>query len=180
MAKLVIHTQSMAGRAHELHADRTTIGRVDDNTFQIVDPSVSSHHCEVLLRGSEILIRDLNSTNGTFINDARISESVLKPGQTLRLGQIELKLEAEGAPAAAGAPSPLPKKQVDATMVMPRGVSLSELETSGKGPGFDSASTVFKKKKKASAMYFWIGAAVIVVIIAVLLVLAFSKAGPQQ
>ena len=58
-------------------------------------------------------------------------------------------------------------------MVMPRGVSLSELETSGKGPGFDSASTVFKKKKKASAMYFWIGAAVIVVIIAVLLVLAF-------
>ncbi len=177
MAKLVIHTQSMAGRAHELHADRTTVGRVDDNTFQIVDPSVSSHHCEVLLRGSEILIRDLNSTNGTFINDARISESVLKPGQTLRLGQIEMKLEAEGTPAAPGASPMPPKKQVDATMVMPRGVSPSELETSGRGPGFDSTSTVFKKKKKQSAMYFWIGALVVVVIIAVLIVMAIFKVG---
>src|SRR5580658_164131 len=145
MAKLVIQTQSMAGRAHELHTDRTTIGRVDDNTFQIVDPSVSSHHCEVLLRGNEILVRDLNSTNGTFVNDARISESPLKPGQTVRLGQIELRLEVEGAPAAPGAPvapgapTPPPKRQVDATMVMPRGVSLSELETSGRSPGFDNS-----------------------------------------
>lgn len=174
MAKLVIVTQSMAGRAHELHADRTTIGRVDDNTFQISDPSVSSHHCEILLRGSEIFIRDLNSTNGTFINDARISESVLTPGQKLRLGQIELKLEVEGAPAAPGSMPPPPKKQVDATMIMPRGVSLSELETSGKGPGFEGTSTVFRKKKKKNAMYFWIGAGVIVIIIVVLLMMAFS------
>jgi pSer/pThr/pTyr-binding forkhead associated (FHA) protein len=179
MSKLVIQTPSMAGRAHELHTDRTTIGRVDDNTFQIVDPSVSSHHCEVLLRGSEVLIRDLNSTNGTFINDARISESPLKPGQTLRLGQIEIKLEAEGAPAAPGAPTPPPKRQVDATMVMPRGVSLSELETSGRSPAFDNSTTGFKKKKKTSAMYFWIGAAVVVVVIAVLLYMAFNKASTQ-
>ena len=110
MAKLVILTQGMTGRAHELNVDRTTIGRVEDNTFQIADPSVSSHHCEVLLRGGEVLIRDLNSTNGSFINDAQITESVLKPGQKLRLGQIELKLEAEGAaptaaPAAPAAPA---------------------------------------------------------------------------
>ena len=45
MAKLVILTQGMTGRAHELNVDRTTIGRVEDNTFQIADPSVSSHHC---------------------------------------------------------------------------------------------------------------------------------------
>src|SRR5664279_1250559 len=96
MAKLVILTQGMTGRAHELNVDRTTIGRVEDNTFQIADPSVSSHHCEVLLRGGEVLIRDLNSTNGTFINDAQITESVLKPGQKMRLDQIELKLEGEG------------------------------------------------------------------------------------
>ena len=114
MAKLVILTQGMTGRAHELNVDRTTIGRVEDNTFQIADPSVSSHHCEALLRGGEVVIRDLNSTNGTFINDAQITESVLKPGQTLRLGQIELKLEAGGprastpaAPAAPAAPARL-------------------------------------------------------------------------
>src|SRR5471032_2570434 len=128
MAKLVIQNQGMTGRACELHADRTTVGRVEDNTFQIADASVSSHHCEVQLRGNEIFIRDLNSTNGTFINDARVTESVLKPGQTLRLGQVELKLEVEGAapPAASG------KRQVDSTMVMPRGVSLGELEKGGR------------------------------------------------
>ena len=104
MAKLVILTQGMTGRAHELTVDRTTIGRVEDNTFQITDASVSSHHCEVLLRGGEVLIRDLNSTNGTFINNAQITESVLKPGQTLRLGQIELKLEGDGSAPAATAP----------------------------------------------------------------------------
>src|ERR1035438_9878852 len=104
MAKLVILTQGMTGRAHELNVDRTTVGRVEDNTFQIADPSVSSHHCEVLLRGGEVLIRDLNSTNGSFINGAQITEGVLKPGQTLRLGQIELKLEVEGSASPAGDP----------------------------------------------------------------------------
>src|SRR5476651_541053 len=151
MAKLVIQNQGMTGRAHELSVDRTTIGRVEDNTFQIADPSVSSHHCEVHLRGSDIVIRDLNSTNGSFIGNDKITEQILKPGQVLRLGQVELKLEAEGAPAslpAAAAPPPAAapaKKQVDATMIMPRGVSLDQLEKSGRQPGFDT-NTVFTKK----------------------------------
>src|ERR1700733_3332908 len=140
MAKLVVLSAGMNGRTHELNVDRTTVGRVEDNTFQIADPSVSSHHCEVHLRGSEIVVRDLNSTNGSFINNDKITEQILKPGQILRLGQVELKLEAEGAPAArpsASAPMPMPapaKKQVDATMIMPRGVSLDQLEKGGRPP----------------------------------------------
>ena len=50
MAKLVVLSAGMTGRTHELKVDKTTIGRVEDNTFQIAEPSVSSHHCEVLLR----------------------------------------------------------------------------------------------------------------------------------
>src|SRR5215469_2581945 len=110
MAKLVVLSAGLNGRSHELNVDKTTIGRVDDNTFQVADPSVSSHHCEVLLRGNEVVIRDLNSTNGTFINGEKISESVLKAGQTLRLGQIELQLLTEGMPmptaTATSAPAP--------------------------------------------------------------------------
>jgi pSer/pThr/pTyr-binding forkhead associated (FHA) protein len=156
MAKLVIQNQGMTGRACELHTDRTTVGRVEDNTFQIADASVSSHHCEVHLRGSEIFIRDLNSTNGTFINDLRITESVLKPGQILKLGQVELKLEAEGAAATSiAAPAPA-KKVVDATMIIPRGVSLDQLEQGGRKP-FDTTSTVFSKKKNKVNFYFLIG-----------------------
>src|ERR1039458_5603761 len=184
MAKLVILTQGLTGRAHELNVDRTTIGRVEDNTFQIAESSVSSHHCEVLLRGSDVVIKDLNSTNGTFINGEPITESVLKPGQTLRLGQVELKLETEkaasapaSAPAAAPAPGPA-KKQGEATMVIPRGVSLSELEGGGRPPGFDT-SKEFSKKRNRGGIYFWIGVGIVFVIIVVLLLVALTmvKAG---
>jgi len=177
MAKLVILTQGLTGRAHELNVDRTTIGRVEDNMFQIAEASVSSHHCEVHLRGNEILIRDLNSTNGTFINGEKITESVLKPGQTLRLGNVELKLDAPGTPAAPGAgaapatPS-APKRQVEATMVIPRGVSLSELESGGRPPGFDT-SKEFSKKRNKAGFIFWLAAGGVILLIVGLLIYAF-------
>src|SRR3954470_21599554 len=158
MAKLVVLSAGFNGRTHDLNVDKTTIGRVEDNTFQIADPSVSSHHCEVLLRGSDVVIKDLNSTNGSFINGEKISESILKPGQTLKLGQIELQLLTDGmpvpppkAPAAAPAPAPAgsapaptaapiapaPRK-MDSTMVVPRGVNLNELSEGARPPGFDT------------------------------------------
>jgi hypothetical protein len=123
----------MAGQAHELKVEKTTVGRVEDNVFPLPEPSVSSHHCEILLRGTDVVVRDLNSTNGTFINGNQINgEAPLKPGQILRLGQVELKLEdgsagsAEAAPAPAAAPKPAPppKKLPDQTMVIPQGVKL--------------------------------------------------------
>src|SRR5580698_5068916 len=90
MAKLVVLSEGMTGQSYELKVDKTTVGRVEDNTFQVPHPSVSSHHCEVLLRGSDVVVKDLNSTNGTFINNQQITtEGVLKPGQILRLGQVE-------------------------------------------------------------------------------------------
>src|SRR5436189_314325 len=149
MAKLVLLSAGMTGRTHDLKVDKTTIGRLEDNTFQISEPSVSSHHCEVLLRGSDVVVHDLNSTNGTFINGEKVTESVLKPGQVLRLGQIELRLETDnggttpplGGAASAGAGSSTPspaKKPVDQTMVMQRGVKLDELEQGGRS-GFDTA-----------------------------------------
>ena len=104
MAKLVILNQGMTGRTFDLNVERTTVGRVEENTFQIADPSVSSRHAEIFLQGTELLIRDLNSTNGTFINGEKISEAVLKSGQVLRFGQVELKLDA-GQPAATPAPA---------------------------------------------------------------------------
>src|SRR6516162_6060492 len=115
MAKLVLLSAGLTGRTHELKGEKTTVGRVEDNMFQVAEPSVSSHHCEILLRGNDVVVRDLNSTNGTFINGEKIIESPLKPGQILRLGQIEMRLETgegAGAPvpsgATASAPSPTP------------------------------------------------------------------------
>ena len=187
MARLVILTHGMTGRTHELKGDKTTIGRVEDNMLQIAEPSVSSHHCEVLLRGSDVVVKDLNSTNGTFINDEKITESVLKPGHTLRLGQVELRLEngaptasapAADSPAAAPAPAPAPTPPVakpESAARATRGVSLSDLESGGRSPGFDTATT-FTKKRNQVGMYFWIGAVVVGVVIIILLIYALSLA----
>jgi predicted component of type VI protein secretion system len=190
MAKLVVLSASMAGRSHELKVDKTTIGRVDDNTFQIAEPSVSSHHCEVLLQGNTVVIKDLNSTNGTFINGEKITESALKPGQTLRLGQIELRLETEGMPAPAPAPAtsaalppaaaPLPTaapsgKKLEQTMVMQRGVSLDELEQGRRPSGFDTTSKAFSKKSNQTNRWFLIGGIIAIVVISLFLLYAFSQ-----
>jgi len=190
MAKLVILTQGMTDRAHELKADRTTIGRVEDNMFQIAEPSVSSHHCEVLLRGSDIVIKDLDSTNGTFINNQKIGESVLNPGQILRLGNVELRLDtgaspAAGTPAAGHAAAPAPaaapaKKAPDGTMVISRGVSLGELESGGgRLPGFDTSKEFSKKTNKVNHIFLIIGIVAAVLIIGLILY-ALSLAGSHK
>jgi pSer/pThr/pTyr-binding forkhead associated (FHA) protein len=165
MAKLVILSEGMTGRSHELKVDRTTIGRVEDNTFQIGEPSVSSHHCEVLLRGNDVIVRDLDSTNGSFINGEKITERLLKPGQTLRVGQIEMRLETEAPPGQS-------KKPVDSTMVVPRGVSLNQLEQ-GSRVAFDTAGKGFSKKDNKANKIFLFVVIGVGVVIAVLLIIAF-------
>jgi pSer/pThr/pTyr-binding forkhead associated (FHA) protein len=174
MAKLVVLSEGLKGTSHDLAVDRTTVGRVEDNTFQVADASVSSHHCEILLKGSEVVIKDLDSTNGTFINGEKISEAPLKAGQTLRLGQVELQLQegdAGTAAPAASAAAPKPSAPVaDQTMVIQRGVSLSELEQ-GPVAGFDTASDAFSKKSNQVNRYFVIGG--VAIGIAILAVIVF-------
>ncbi len=189
MAKLVILNQGMTGRSFDLNVERTTVGRVEDNTLQIPDPSVSSHHAEILLRGTEILVRDLNSTNGTFLNGEKISEIVLQPGQVLRFGQVELKIDdgkpvgppaplpvSGSAPAPAPVPPPAPaKKSVDGTMIIPRGVNLNDLGQSGSRP--QSTNTAFSKKSNKANTYFIIGGIIVGLIIVGILIVALKKVG---
>ena len=169
MAKLVLLSQGMTGRSHELKVERTTIGRVEDNTFQITEPSVSSHHCEVLMRGSDIVVRDLDSTNGSFVNGERVTESVLKPGQILRLGQIEMRLETETSSA--------PAKKVDQTMVMQRGVSLNELEQGHRAGGFDTTSKGISKKDNQVNRIFIIAGVIVGAVIVCLFLYIWHAIG---
>jgi pSer/pThr/pTyr-binding forkhead associated (FHA) protein len=190
MAKLVLLSAGLTGRTHELKGEKTTVGRVEDNIFQIAEPSVSSHHCEILLRGNDVVVRDLNSTNGTFINGEKVIESPLKPGQILRLGQIEMRLETGegGAPvptgAVASAPAPSPSaapapsgstaKKLDQTLVMQRGVSLTDLEQGARGGGFDTKGTGFSKKDNKVNMIFIIFGIVVGLVIVGLLLYVYS------
>ena len=168
MAKLVVLSEGMTGQSYELKVEKTTIGRVDDNTFPIAQPSISSHHCEILLRGNDVVVKDLNSTNGTFINNQQVTgEAVLKPGQVLRLGQVDLRLEAPGAATTS-------KRPVDSsTMIIPKGVSLEQLE---QGPGtFDTRKTGFTAKSDKTKMVFTISIAAFAVVVVVLIFVIYNS-----
>ena len=68
------------------------IGRTAPADIVISHKSVSREHCIVGLANDELLVTDLNSTNGTYIDDARISRSTVLPvGSVLRLGQLSLR-----------------------------------------------------------------------------------------
>lgn len=160
MAKLVLLSEGMTGRSFDLAGEKITIGRLDDNAFQIPEPSVSSHHCEIVKKGNEFVVRDLNSTNGTFINGEPVTESSLKPGQILRLGQIEMRLET-GAP-----PGKIP---LDQTRPMPQGVKFDlERSTANK-------NSPFAKKSNKTAMIFIAIGIVLGLVILAFLIIAFQK-----
>lgn len=156
MAKLVVLTEGFGGRVLEITTEKATVGRLEDNKFCLAEPSVSSHHCELLLKGDEIQIKDLNSTNGTFINGEPVKEAVLKPGQTLRLGVVELKYETG-------------KKQADA----PR-TSGVKIDGATKQPAAMEKNAAFAKKSNKINKIFIGIAAVLAVVIIVFLFIAFS------
>jgi len=170
MAKLVVLSEGFTGLTCELKVDKTTVGRLDDNAFQISEPSVSSHHCELTRRGAELLVKDLNSTNGTFINGEKVVEAVLKPGQILRLGQVEMRLES-GAAAAAAA-SEASKKPLEKTMVI--GIKAQDLEQGARPVNFEANAAFSKKSNKANKIFIGIGIALGILIIA-FLIIAFNK-----
>ena len=159
-------SEGYTGRAHELKTETTTVGRVSDNAFEIPEASVSSHHAEFVLRGTEVLVRDLNSTNGTFINGERVTEATLKPGQILRLGTIEMRLES-GETAAAKQ-----KQTLSQTNVIPQGVKLDEISSSGTAPQFKS--TGFEKKSNKGAKVFAIIAGIVALILLGALILIIT------
>ncbi len=172
MARLVVLTAGLTGRSCELKVDRTTIGRLEDNAFQVAEPSVSSHHCEVLLRGKEVIVKDLNSTNGTYIDGNQISEAALRPGQVLRLGQVELRLEDASAPAAPAAPPA--KKVLGTTQLVQQGVKIDDLDSGTRTIKLPADSLFKKKSNKINLVFMFVGIALAGVLV-VLFILAVLK-----
>ena len=164
MPRLVVLSEGLTGKTFEIKAEKSTLGRLEDNTICISEPSISSHHCEILLKGSDVFIKDLDSTNGTYINGERITESALKAGQILRLGHVQARLETG---------DPTQPKSVDKTMIITRGVK-SELETGTKNVALDKDSP-FRKKNNKVNMIFIVGGIGLGLVILGLVIFAVSQ-----
>ncbi len=94
MSKFVLTGLTHPGE-FELEPGFNTLGRNPTNDYRVHDATVSSFHCEIVLSNDSVLVRDLGSTNGTFIDNQPVHEGQLAPGQILRLGSAELRLESQ-------------------------------------------------------------------------------------
>lgn len=68
------------------------LGRAPDNTIVISDPTVSSRHARLYLQGNQWYIQDLGSTNGTFVNNLRVTQHPVRIGDQIRLGAIVIQV----------------------------------------------------------------------------------------
>lgn len=93
---LVSHDQAGCALARYPVGDRAlSIGRGSENTVQLPDSSVSTRHAELTRQGQSLVLRDLGSRNGTFVDDGteKIRQVVVKPGQIIRIGRYWLSFE---------------------------------------------------------------------------------------
>jgi predicted component of type VI protein secretion system len=104
MAKLVIQSDNGSKEVIRLRSGLNRIGRSSVNDFMIPHPSVSRFHCEIEVKEEGLFVRDLDSSNGTFVDGNVITYGRLDDGQTLQLGDVCMLVE--DAPASVVAEIP--------------------------------------------------------------------------
>lgn len=96
----MVKTDGLKLRSLELRLGANRVGRDPDADFTLAHPSVSSTHCEFILSHDGVFLRDCDSTNGTFVNNEPVKAARLQPGQSVRLGDVELTVESTDATIA--------------------------------------------------------------------------------
>lgn len=74
------------------------IGRTEENDFTINHQSVSTHHCEITVTDQAVFLKDLDSTNGTFVERVPVTEIQLYPGQHVQFGAVGMTFQSDIAP----------------------------------------------------------------------------------
>ncbi len=92
---------------YELRPGLNSFGRNPTNDIRLSDASISSFHCELMVSKEAIVVRDVGSSNGTFVDGQMVKEeAAIKPGQTLRMGLAEFRLEETEIEVAVPRPAP--------------------------------------------------------------------------
>jgi hypothetical protein len=99
-------------RRHPLTEDVITIGRAVENNIVITSKRVSREHARVSREGQRVVLEDLRSTNGTYLNDERLLTSVdLRDGDRVSIGDVVLTFH---DPDATFCDTPFPELDIDA------------------------------------------------------------------
>jgi pSer/pThr/pTyr-binding forkhead associated (FHA) protein len=119
MAELVLVFKKQILKKLPFDKDSLTIGRKPDNDLQIDNLAVSGHHARVDRTGSDFILTDLQSTNGTFINNQKVASHKLRHGDNIVIGKhiiVFVDADKKKEPEAA-APTP-PQADMEKTMML--------------------------------------------------------------
>lgn len=100
--QLVVLKGRSASQTLRLGDGVTTIGRQDECQLRIKSSQVSRRHCQLAEKDGRLMVKDLGSSNGTFVNGVRIDgPKALEPGDTLTIGSVTFKIEGPGSASKA-------------------------------------------------------------------------------
>ncbi|MBI3723801.1 SpoIIE family protein phosphatase [bacterium] len=109
MPSLKVHAGPNQGQVFPLRGGET-LGRDETNAIQIAAPEISRRHMSFAVERGEIVLADLDSANGTFVNGARVTKHRLADGDVIVVNTVELRYSRSDAPAPRGAAAANPKK----------------------------------------------------------------------
>lgn len=87
-----------------LHGSEVLIGRGEDCNLRIPLASVSRQHCRIIIGDDEVVIEDLGSANGTFVNNQKIGKQAVSAGDRMAVGQAAFVVQLDGKPKKVRAP----------------------------------------------------------------------------
>ena len=96
--KLVMFRDSGERREFQVSGGITTVGRKDDCDIRIPVAEVSRHHAEFRQSGTLLELKDLGSANGTFVNNKRVKQHKLSPGDHVVIGPVVFTVQIDGNP----------------------------------------------------------------------------------
>ena len=103
---LVVASGIYAGKEIAIAGNQFVIGRDEDCNLRPASPAISKKHCAIFYKDGEPFVKDLGSTNGTFLNDQQVeSERPLAEGDKLRVGPLDFAVKRLGGKSDA---TPLP------------------------------------------------------------------------
>lgn len=89
MIRLVFISSGGPDQSCELPDGTFTVGRTVNNSLRIQEESVSGRHCELLVYGSELIVRECGSRNGTYVDNVRVQgQCGVRNGQIIRFGRV--------------------------------------------------------------------------------------------
>ncbi len=117
-AKLVMFRSNGERRDFPLNSDLTCVGRKNDCDIRIPVTEVSRRHAEFRINDEEVSVKDLGSSNGTYVNNKRVKQSALSAGDHVVIGPVVFTLQIDGEPTELR-PVKTKLKRHDSTGIQP-------------------------------------------------------------